>query len=99
MGMALALASIALLGCARKVQIEIPADFHGHVHIMCGGLTTDQRGTLHVNATGSMEGITCPARQADVIVTRIGNGVPVDTSVMWMTTGDGLVREISFEVR
>ncbi len=98
-GMTLALASLALLGCARKVQIEIPADFHGRVHIVCGGLTTDQRGTLHVDPSGSMEGITCPARQADAVVTRAGNGVPVDTSVLWMTTGDGLVREISFDVR
>jgi hypothetical protein len=97
--MALALGGIALLGCARKVQIEVPAGFHGHVHIVCGGLDTDQRGTLHVNASGNMEGITCPARQADVVVTRNGDGVPVDTSVLWMTTGDGLVREISFDVR
>jgi hypothetical protein len=97
--MALALASIALLGCARKMQIEIPADFHGHVHIVCGDLDTDQRGTLHVTASGSMKDVTCPARQADVVVTRTGNGVPVDTSIMWMTTGDGIVREISFEVR
>lgn len=98
-GIGLALASVVLLGCARKVQIEVPADFHGRVHIFCGALSSDRPGTLHVDRSGSMEGTTCPARQADVTVTRSGNGVPVDTSVMWTTTGDGLVREIAFNVR
>ena len=98
-GLALALASVVLLGCARKVQIEIPADFHGRVHIVCGGLSTDKPGTLRVDGSGSLDGTTCPARQADVVVTRIGSGAPVDTSVLWMTTGDGLVREITFDVR
>lgn len=98
-GIALALASIALLGCARKVQIEVPADFHGRVHIVCGGLSADRPGTLRVDGSGSMDGTTCPARQADAVVTRVGSGAPVDTSVMWMTTGDGLVREITFDVR
>ena len=98
-GIALALGSVALLGCARKVQIEIPSGFHGSVHIICGGLMSDRPGTLHVDASGRMEGTTCPARQADVVVTRAGNGVPVETSVLWTTTGDGLVREIVFDVR
>jgi hypothetical protein len=98
-GIALALASIALLGCARKVQIEVPADFHGRVHIVCGGLSVDRPGTLRIAASGDLEGTTCPARQADVVVTRLGSGAPVDTSVLWMTTGDGLVREITFDVK
>ena len=98
-GIALALASVALLGCARKVQIEVPADFHGHVRIVCGGLSLDQPGTLRVARSGDLEGTTCPARQADAVVTRTGTGAPVDTSVLWMTTGDGLVREITFDVK
>ena len=98
-GIALALASIALLGCARKVQIEVPESFHGRVHIVCGGLSVDRPGTLRTNASGNLEGTTCPARQADVVVTRLGSGAPVDTSVLWMTTGDGLVREITFDVK
>ena len=98
-GIALALASIALLGCAHKVQIEVPANFHGRVHIVCGDLSTDRPGTLRVTGSGSMDGITCPARQADAVVTRTGTGAPVETSVLWITTGDGLVREITFDVR
>ncbi len=98
-GIALALASIVLLGCARKVQIEIPAEFHGHVHIVCGGLNADRPGTLRISGSGSMDDVTCPARQADVVVTRAGAAQPVETSVMWTTTGDGLVREITFDVR
>jgi hypothetical protein len=77
-GIALALASIALLGCARKVQIEVPADFHGRVRIVCGGLSADRPGTLRVAVSGSMEGTTCPARQADAVITRIGSGATVE---------------------
>ena len=96
---ALAIASIALLGCARKLQIEIPAGFHGHVQITCAGLTMDRTGTLHVDHDGVITAVTCPARQAETVVTRAGEQAPVDTSIMWTTTGDGLVRAISFDVR
>ena len=98
-GIALALAGILLLGCARKLQIEVPAAFHGHVQITCAGLTSDRTGIMHVGDDGVIVAPTCPARQSDVIVTRQGNITPVDSSVMWTTTGDGLVREISFDVR
>ena len=98
-GVAFAVGSIALLGCARKLQIEIPAGFHGHVQITCGGLTLDHTGTIHVDTDGVITAATCPERQADVVVLRKGEASPVSTSVMWTTTGDGLVREISFDVR
>jgi hypothetical protein len=96
---ALAITGIALLGCARKVQIEVPANFHGRVHILCTGLTDDRATNIRVDGTGSVSASTCPVRQTDAVVSRTGVGVPVDTSVMWTTTGDGLVREISFDVR
>jgi hypothetical protein len=98
-GSALAVASVLLLGCARKVQIEIPAGFHGHVRIACTGLSDDGSITLHVDDTGQVTAATCPVRQTDTIVTRSGAAGPVETSVMWTTTGDGLVREITFDVR
>jgi hypothetical protein len=97
--MAFAVASIVLLGCARKVQIEVPSSFHGHVQIFCTGLSEDRSISLHVDATGHATAATCPVRQTDTVVTRSGAASPVETSVMWTTTGDGLVREIAFDVR
>ena len=96
---ALAITGIALLGCARKVQIEVPANFHGRVHILCTGLTEDRATNIHVDGSGSVSASTCPVRQTDAVVSRAGAAAPVDTSVMWTTTGDGLVREITFDVR
>ena len=96
---ALAVASILLLGCARKIQIEVPANFHGHVQILCTGLSDDRNTSLKVEADGRASMATCPTRQTDAIVTRAGGRAPVETSVMWTTTGDGLVREIAFDVR
>ena len=96
---ALAISSVLLLGCARKVQIEVPAGFHGHVQILCTGLSDDRSITLHVDATGQVTTATCPVRQTDTVVTRAGMSGPVDTAVMWTTTGDGIVREIAFEIR
>lgn len=96
---ALALTGIALLGCARKVQIEVPENFHGRVHILCTGLSEDRSTNIHVDASGSVKASTCPVRQADTVVSRTGVVAPLETSVMWTTTGDGLVREISFDVR
>ena len=98
-GVALAVASVLLLGCARKVQIEVPADFHGRVHILCQGLTYDRASTLRVDGTGALTAATCPVRQTDAVVTRSGGAAPVDTSILWTTTGDGLVREIAFDVK
>ncbi len=98
-GIALAVASVLLLGCARKVQIEVPASFHGHVQVICTGLTEDRQTTLHVDETGVLSVATCPVRQTDTVVIRGGQSDPVETSVMWTTTGDGLVREITFDVR
>jgi hypothetical protein len=95
----LAISSVVLLGCARKVQIEVPASFHGHVQIQCTGLSDDRSITLHVDATGQATTATCPVRQTDTVVTRAGMAGPVETSVMWTTTGDGLVRQIAFDVR
>ena len=96
---ALAITGIALLGCARKVQIEVPANFHGRVHIVCTGLSEDRSTNIRVDGTGSVNASTCPVRQTDTVVSRAGAAAPVDTSVMWTTTGDGLVREITFDVR
>jgi hypothetical protein len=96
---ALALTGIVLMGCARKVQIEVPANFHGHVRILCTGLSEDRSTNIHVDASGSIEASTCPVRQTDTVVSRMGVVGPLDTNVMWTTTGDGLVREITFDVR
>ncbi len=94
----LAVVSVALLGCARKLQIEVPTGFRGRMHITCTGLTSDRTSLLRL--TGSeTTAATCPERQSDVVVVRANSQVPVDTSVMWTTTGDGLVREILFEVK
>ena len=98
-GIALALASLLLLGCARKVQIEVPAGYQGHVHIVCAGLSQDRMGTLRVTGNGEVTMATCPERQADAVVMRTGSGTPLDATVMWTTTGDGLVREITFDVK
>jgi hypothetical protein len=98
-GAVLAFAGIVLMGCARKVQIEVPANFHGTVHIRCTGLTEDRSTTIHLDASGETSAALCPVRQTDTVVTRAGMAAPVETNVMWTTTGDGLVREISFEVR
>lgn len=97
-GVAFALTSVLLLGCARKLQIEVPADFHGRMHITCAGLTSDRTTTLHASGA-ELTAATCPERQSEVTVMRAGAAAPVDTAVMWTTTGDGLVREISFDVR
>lgn len=96
---ALALTGIVLLGCARKVQIDVPANFHGHVQILCTGLSEDRSTNIHVDASGSIKASTCPVRQTDTVVSRVGVVAPLDTSVIWTTTGDGLVREITFDVR
>ncbi|MEK6397902.1 MAG: hypothetical protein V4734_07435 [Terriglobus sp.] len=96
---ALAISGIILLGCASKVQIQVPAEFHGRVHIVCTGMTKDATAQIHVNADGSAQVNDCPLRQTDTVVTRANGGVPVNTAVMWTTTGDGLVREINFDVR
>jgi hypothetical protein len=90
---------VLLLGCARKVQIEVPANFHGRVHILCTGFTEDRSTNIHVDASGASNASTCPARQADTVVSRSGMAAPLETSVMWTTTGDGIVREITFDVR
>lgn len=95
---ALAVISVFLLGCARKLQIEVPVGYHGRVHITCTGLTTDRASLLRA-AGGEVTAATCPERQADVVVTRSGDASPVDATVMWTTTGDGLVREILFDVK
>lgn len=97
-GVVLATASIFLLGCARKLQIEVPAGFHGRVHITCAGLSSDRTTTLHASGA-ELTTATCPERQAEVTVTRAGAATPLDSSVTWTTTGDGLVREIVFDVK
>ncbi|AFL89549.1 hypothetical protein Terro_3332 [Terriglobus roseus DSM 18391] len=96
---ALAITGIVLLGCARKVQIEVPANFHGHVRILCNGLTEDRSTNIHVDASGAVNATTCPVRQTGTVISRAGESAPVDANVMWTTTGDGLVREITFDVR
>ncbi len=95
---AVAVACVLLMGCARKLQIEVPASFHGKVRIVCTGLTSERTTTLRIDSS-DVEAATCPARQADVVVTRAISGAPVETSVMWTTTGDGIVREILFDVK
>ena len=95
----LAVGSIVLLGCARKVQIQVPSGFHGHVTIACGGLSDDRSITLHVDARGQASAATCPMRQTDTVVTREDAAAPIETSILWTTTGDGIVREITFDVR
>lgn len=97
-GVVLATASVFLLGCARKLQVEVPAGFHGRVHITCAGLTSDRTTILHASGA-ELTTATCPERQAEVTVTRGGAATPLDTAVMWTTTGDGLVREIMFDVK
>jgi hypothetical protein len=96
---ALAVTGIVLMGCARKVQIEVPEHFHGRVQIFCTGLTRDRSTNIHVDDSGSASVSTCPVRQTDAVVSRSGVAAPLDTTVMWTTTGDGLVREITFDVR
>jgi hypothetical protein len=97
-GAAMVISSVVLLGCARKVMIQVPSDFHGHVRISCGALTEDGSTNLRVDSSGTMVDVTCPIRQAEAVVTRSGTGAPVETSVLWLTTGDGLVREMSFDI-
>jgi hypothetical protein len=94
----LALVCLASLGCTRKVLIEVPASFHGHVVIHCGVLTEDRSNVLRVDVDGTSAEAPCPVRQTDTLVTRANSGTPVETSVMWLTTGDGLVREMSFDI-
>ena len=96
---ALAITGIVLMGCARKVQIEVPADFHGRVHILCTGLSEDRSTNIRVGETGSLNASSCPVRQTGTVISRAGASAPVDTNVMWTTTGDGIVREITFDVR
>jgi hypothetical protein len=62
-------------------------------------MTKDATAQIYVGADGSAQVDDCPLRQMDTVVTRSGGGVPVNTAVMWTTTGDGLVREINFDVR
>ena len=95
----MAVASVVLLGCAAKTQIQVPAGFHGSVHILCSGSSADRTATIRVDATGSATVANCPMRQTDAVVTRDGGTAPVSTAVMWTTTGDGMVREINVDVR
>lgn len=92
-------ASVVLLGCAAKTQIQVPQGFHGTVHILCSGSSADRTANIRVDGTGSASVTNCPMRQTDAVVTRDGGATPVSTAVMWTTTGDGLVREINFDVR
>lgn len=98
MAFALAAASALLLGCARRLQIEVPADFHGRVHITCTGLSSD-RLTILRTFSGEVLAATCPERQSEVTVLRTGSPTPVDAAVLWTSTGDGIVREITFDVK
>ena len=96
---ALAASGIVLLGCANKVQIQVPANFHGHVHIVCNGITKDASTKIVVDSSGAAQVNDCPVRQTDAVVTEPGTATPVSTAIMWTTTGDGLVREINFDIR
>ncbi|MEG9433238.1 hypothetical protein JAO32_13105 [Terriglobus sp. ADX1] len=96
---ALAVSGIVLLGCASKVQIQVPANFHGHVHIVCTGMTKDASSKIVVDNSGAVQVNDCPLRQTDAVVTEPGTATPVSTAIMWTTTGDGLVREINFDIR
>jgi hypothetical protein len=98
LGAGLAIASVVLLGCARKVLIVVPTDVHGHVVIQCGDLKEAGNLTLRVTSSARLENATCPVRQVDTVITRTNSSNPIQTSVIWETTGDGLVREMSFDV-
>ncbi|SDF56101.1 hypothetical protein [Terriglobus roseus] len=85
------------IGCTREVHVEVPAGFHGHVEIICGEVEQDQDSIIRVGESGTMSGVSCPARQGHLLIAR-PNGQPIQTREIWSTTGDGIVREISFDV-
>lgn len=85
------------IGCTREVHVEVPAGFHGHVEIQCGDVVQDKDSTIHVGTSGTLSGISCPARQGHLLISR-PDGSPIQTHEIWSTTGDGIVREISFDV-
>ncbi len=95
--LALILFAMAAIGCTREVHVEIPSSFHGHVEIQCGDVVQDKESTIRVDNSGTLSGISCPARQGHLLISR-PDGSPIQTHEIWSTTGDGIVRGISFDV-
>ncbi len=98
LGLLFAIAGVILLVCARKVLILVPPNVHGHVVFKCGSLSEARSSTIRVNGSLTLDSATCPVRQAETVVSRTDAVTPQPVTVIWSTTGDGLVREISFDV-
>lgn len=87
-----------LLGCSQTLQVEAPNTFHGKIRLLCGDLVGSSGSRrLTVGTTGELTNVHCPSRQTHVQVVR-PNGTTIDVSGTWVTTGDGIVREITFDV-
>lgn len=93
----LILCATVAIGCTREVHVEVPAGFHGHVEIACGDVVQDKDSTIRIGNSGTLSDISCPARQGHLLISR-PDGSPIQTHEIWSTTGDGIVREISFDV-
>ena len=89
--------ALVALGCGRTIHVQIPNDFHGQVRVVCGEIAKNQNPTLIVGNTGVLTDASCPTGQVPLQVRRL-NGTVVSTSAKWGITGDGIVREIGFEV-
>jgi 3-deoxy-D-arabino-heptulosonate 7-phosphate (DAHP) synthase len=86
------------LGCKQSARIELPVGYTGAVSIVCDAIG-DASTQISIDANGSAEAHTCPAKGASFVILRDGKPVTTEGPIEWQTTGDGIVTAIHFEVR
>lgn len=88
---------VLFLGCSHTLRVEIPETFHGEIRLICGEATKGSSSLLVVGSSGELTDVHCPAPHTHVHVVRT-DGVAIDLRGTWLTTGDDVVREITFSV-
>lgn len=86
-----------VVGCSHPLEVDLPADFHGHVTVLCDRFTRDAQ-PIHAGSDGMARGATCPRSQTDLVVVRGGQPVKPAQLPKWTTTGDGIVLSIELDV-
>jgi hypothetical protein len=94
--------AILLAGCSRQsatLHVEVPLAFHGHVNIGCGARVSNRDDMpIRVGDTGRIDNVNCPEHQKPLMVTRTNGHALKAKDDKWLTTGDGLLSAIVFDV-
>ena len=88
---------LAVGGCSRSLEVDVPGSYHGHVAIFCEQLSRASR-SIHVEADGEARSATCPRAKTSLVVMRDGVAVQPVSPPKWVVTGDGIVLSIEFDV-